>query len=144
MNKFAAETHKEFHDGLKKLTTANLLIVDLRGNPGGYLSAVIAMADEVLADKKLIVYTEGRNQPRNEYKAELSGLFEKGKVVVLIGTDKKNYEAIIFSVFQSIILQNLVVLYCVQDKWIMMVYQQCIVKSGGLRNKPKIHGKQED
>lgn len=84
VNKFAAETHKEFHDGLKKLTTAKRLIVDLRGNPGGYLSAVIAMADEVLADKKLIVYTEGRNQPRNEYKAELSGLFEKGKVVVLI------------------------------------------------------------
>lgn len=84
VNKFAAETHKEFHEGLKKLASAKQLIVDLRGNPGGYLSAVIAMADEVLDKNKLIVYTEGRNQPRNEYKAELSGLFEKGKMVVLI------------------------------------------------------------
>ncbi|MFN9917209.1 MAG: S41 family peptidase, partial [Pirellulaceae bacterium] len=60
------------------------LIIDLRGNPGGYLAAVIEMADQLLDNRKLIVYTQGRNQPRIEYKAEKTGLFEQGKLVVLI------------------------------------------------------------
>jgi carboxyl-terminal processing protease len=87
VSRFALETDKEFAEGIKSLKATgklNHLIVDLRSNPGGYLAAVINMVDQVLDDRKLIVYTEGRNQPRIEYKAEKSGLFEQGKLVVLI------------------------------------------------------------
>ncbi|MFN9581837.1 MAG: S41 family peptidase [Bacteroidota bacterium] len=87
VSRFALETANEFAEALKELkATGKLsgLIIDLRGNPGGYLAAVIEMADQLLDNRKLIVYTQGRNQPRIEYKAEKTGLFEQGKLVVLI------------------------------------------------------------
>jgi len=86
ISRFSATTYKEFTDAIKELQLQHMqhLVVDLRGNPGGYLNAVTEMADEVLNDKKLIVYTQGLHQPRTEYKAEKNGLFEQGKLIVLV------------------------------------------------------------
>lgn len=86
ISRFAANTHREFTEALAKLQEQqiNRLVIDLRGNPGGYLNAATEIADELLDDDKLIVYTQGRSQPRNNYKASKKGLFEQGRLVVLV------------------------------------------------------------
>jgi len=60
------------------------LILDLRGNGGGFMGEAVNMADEFLDGNKLIVYTQGNSSPREEFKARRDGLFEKGKLVVLV------------------------------------------------------------
>ena len=60
------------------------LIFDLRGNGGGFMNEAIDMADEFLDGDKLVVYTEGVNSKKREYRCKRPGLFEKGKLVVLV------------------------------------------------------------
>jgi carboxyl-terminal processing protease len=60
------------------------LILDLRGNSGGYLQTAIDLADEFIGKGNMIVYTEGHNHPRYTYKASSKGEFEKGRLVLLI------------------------------------------------------------
>lgn len=86
LNKFSKGTPDEFRSGMKKLTDAGMkkLILDLRGNPGGYLSGAVEIADELLDGKKLIVYTDGRSVGRRDYAAQYQGIFESGEVVVLV------------------------------------------------------------
>jgi carboxyl-terminal processing protease len=86
LNRFSRTTFQEFKDGIKKLTNQDMkkLILDLRGNPGGYLTAATKIADEFLSGKKLIVYTEGKAVGRHDYDAGKIGLFEEGHMVVLI------------------------------------------------------------
>lgn len=87
LNKFAASTTQEFGEAFDRLNnqhTIRQLILDLRGNPGGYLNAATELADEFLDGNKLITYTEGRSRPRKEFKAGRPGRFEKGRLVILI------------------------------------------------------------
>ncbi|HKR05151.1 MAG TPA: S41 family peptidase [Bacteroidia bacterium] len=87
VNRFAATTFEpEFMNALSKLKKQGMtqLILDLRGNPGGYLDAATKLADEFLPDKKLIVYTQGKSRPKTVYEATKEGNFETGKVVVMI------------------------------------------------------------
>jgi carboxyl-terminal processing protease len=87
LNKFAASTMQEFgeaFDRLNRQQKIERLILDLRGNPGGYLNAATDLADEFLDGNKLITYTEGRTKPREEFKASRMGRFEQGKLLVLI------------------------------------------------------------
>ena len=83
---FGATTHQEFLEGLKILRDQGMqhLILDLQENGGGYLKAAVDIANEFLQRKDLIVYTEGRKVPRTEYKADGGGVFQQGKVVVLV------------------------------------------------------------
>ena len=60
------------------------LILDLQGNGGGYLNAAIDLADQFLGKKELIVYTEGRRNPRSEFFAKGNGAFLNGRLVVLV------------------------------------------------------------
>jgi carboxyl-terminal processing protease len=60
------------------------LILDLRGNGGGLMKEATAIADEFLSDDKLIVYTEGDKVNRTDFRAQRDGIFEKGKIIVLI------------------------------------------------------------
>ena len=83
---FGATTHQEFLEGLKTLRNQGMqhLILDLQENGGGYLKAAVDIANEFLQKNDLIVYTEGRKVPRTEYKADGSGVFRQGKVIVLV------------------------------------------------------------
>ena len=86
VNKFASETPIEFADALQGLVNKGMknLVLDLRGNPGGYLQGAVELADEFLAGTPLIVYTEGRAVGKDEYRAGKNGLFEQGNLVVLV------------------------------------------------------------
>ena len=86
VSKFSATTYKEFTTALKVLVDRGMktLILDLRGNTGGYLEAATYMADEFLGSGQLIVYTEGENRPRNYAYATKKGLFEDNDLIVLI------------------------------------------------------------
>ena len=86
VNRFAATTGQEFTDAFHKLQKQGMkdLILDLQGNGGGYLNAAISLCDQILGKKELIVYTEGRRNPRSEFEAKGDGDFQKGRLVVLV------------------------------------------------------------
>ena len=83
---FSATTSDEFAESLRKLKKQGMktLVLDLQENGGGYLHAAVEIANQMLHEGDLIVYTEGRSAKRMEYKAKGGGLFEKGKVIVLV------------------------------------------------------------
>jgi carboxyl-terminal processing protease len=85
LNKFAATTEKEFNDAIAALKKSNMqnLILDLRGNGGGYMLAATALADKFFPDQKLLVYLKGRKTPRQDYKSSGSGSLSSARVVVL-------------------------------------------------------------
>lgn len=86
INRFSATTAEEFKRALLDLITkgATQMIIDLRQNPGGYLDVATSLADELLGGNKLIVYTQGRNAPRKNYRAEQQGAFETGRLAILV------------------------------------------------------------
>ena len=86
INRFSATTHKEFKHKLKELKDKGMksLVIDLRQNPGGYLNAATEIADELLDDNKMIVFTKGKSVDKQEYKANIPGEFENGKLTILI------------------------------------------------------------
>jgi len=86
INKFAATTDDDFRTAFIGLQNKGLkkLVLDIRDNGGGYLSAATALADEFLKKDKLIVYTKGIHEERKDYFATDSGMFQNGKLAVLI------------------------------------------------------------
>ena len=86
INRFGATTYEEFMDALASLKGQGLqdLILDLQGNGGGYLNAAIDIANEFLGAGELIVYTEGRRNPRHEFFAKGNGKHQSGRLVVLV------------------------------------------------------------
>ena len=86
INRFGATTHKEFMEAFHALKKQGMkdLILDLQGNGGGYLNVSIDLANEFLDKGELIVYTEGRRNPRSEFLAKGNGEFKKGRLVVLV------------------------------------------------------------
>ena len=83
---FGATTHREFVDAIQQLGLMGMksLVLDLQENGGGYLQAAVEIASEFLAKGDLIVYTDGRRTPRQEYRAKGEGQFMFGRVVVLV------------------------------------------------------------
>lgn len=83
---FGENTYPEMLIALAKLSQEGFknLCIDLRDNSGGYLSAAVNMANEFLPDKKLIVYTQGRKSPRQDYRSDGKGSYQKIPLVVLI------------------------------------------------------------
>ena len=86
ISRFAATTSEEFTNALHQLQKKGMkdLILDLQGNGGGYLSAAIEVVNHFLGRKQLIVYTEGRRNPHQEYVARGNGDFQNGRLVVLV------------------------------------------------------------
>jgi carboxyl-terminal processing protease len=85
LNSFSRSTVEEVQTAIKNLKNQGMkhLIFDLQGNGGGLLYAAQQIADEFLTEQKLIVYSEGRAQPRSDLKAGKKGLWEDGQLVVL-------------------------------------------------------------
>ncbi|MDL2262606.1 S41 family peptidase [Bacteroidales bacterium OttesenSCG-928-I21] len=86
ISKFGAKTYQEFLHAIGKLKNegASQMILDFRGNPGGYMGAAINMINEFLPAGNLIVYTEGKTLERENYFADGTGSCLGTKVVVLI------------------------------------------------------------
>lgn len=86
LESFGMKTHKEFMDAVKELEKQGMksLILDLQDNGGGYLQAAVQIANEFLKDNEMIVYTEGRNVRRQNYKAIGNGRLQKIRVYVLV------------------------------------------------------------
>ena len=86
INRFGATTHEEFMEALARLKGQGMqdLILDLQGNGGGYLNAAIDIANEFLGGGELIVYTEGRRNPRRDFFAKGDGRHQFGKLIVLV------------------------------------------------------------
>ena len=83
---FGAKTHNEFVtklDSLQKRGMKNL-ILDLSGNGGGYLTAAVGVLGELIDENQLVVYTEGKKNPRFDYMSKGSGKFRKGNLVVIV------------------------------------------------------------
>src|SRR5664279_379897 len=85
LNKFAATTEKEFSDAVTNLKKNNMknLVLDLRGNGGGYMLAATQLADKFFADEKLLVYLLGRKSPRQDFKSTGNGVLSSSRLVVL-------------------------------------------------------------
>ena len=103
LSKFSATTVSEFKKGIGELDSQGMkkLIFDLRGNTGGYLNAAVDIADEFLPRGSLIVYTEGRNRPRNYMKARRHGQLEDIPVVVLIDGESASASEIVAGALQD-------------------------------------------
>lgn len=103
VSKFSATTYEEFLAALESLGNKgmNTLILDLRGNTGGYLQAATQMADEFLKEEQLIVYTEGNNRPRTYAYATRKGHFEDNSLVVLINEGSASASEIIAGAVQD-------------------------------------------
>ena len=86
ISRFAATTAEEFEKALHDLQKKGMrnLILDLQGNGGGYLNAAIEIDNHMLQKGELIVYTEGKRNPRTEFNARGNGDFRDGKLVVLV------------------------------------------------------------
>lgn len=83
---FGENTYPELLIALAQLSQEGFtnLIIDLRDNTGGYLKSAVQMANEFLPKNKLIVYTEGRKSPRQDYKSDGRGSYQNIPLVVLI------------------------------------------------------------
>jgi len=86
INSFGANTLAEYNDALDTLKKQGMtsLILSLQSNGGGYLDAAIALADDFLGDKRLIVYTQGQHLLRRDALATSEGNFEKNKLIILV------------------------------------------------------------
>lgn len=103
INRFSATTLREYNKGLDTLFSQGMkhLILDLRGNSGGYLNTAIKLSDEFLSSRKLIVYTEGRSFPKDRKFSTSVGRMETGKVVVLINSGSASASEIVSAAIQD-------------------------------------------
>jgi len=103
ISRFASTTFIEFESALAKLDKLGMkqLILDLRGNPGGYLDAAIDICDEFLPKGKMIVYTQGKNRPRQNSMATEQGRFEQQKLVILIDENSASASEIVAGAIQD-------------------------------------------
>lgn len=86
ISSFGATTHDEFLKAMDKLKSEGMkhLLLDLEGNGGGYMQAAVQIADEFLPKGDMIVYTDGRATGHHDYRATQGGVFENGKLVILV------------------------------------------------------------
>jgi carboxyl-terminal processing protease len=86
VSRFGEQTYKEFTDAMEKLdkSGASKIIIDLRGNPGGYLAAVIRMVNDFLEKGDMILVTKGKSQPEKTYTANTNNIWSNKKLYLLI------------------------------------------------------------
>ena len=100
---FGENTYPELLIALAKLSQRGFssLAIDLRGNTGGYLESAVQIANEFLAKGQLIVYTEGRRYPRQEYRADGRGSYQQIPLVVLVDESSASAAEILAGAIQD-------------------------------------------
>ena len=103
LDRFSQTTNEEFAKALKKLQSQKMksLILDLTGNGGGLLDEAAMLADQFLDKDKLLVYTKGRKARRQEFFSTSQGLFEKGKLVLMIDENSASASEILSGAIQD-------------------------------------------
>jgi carboxyl-terminal processing protease len=100
---FGENTYPEMLIALAQLSQDDFsnLVIDLRGNTGGYLGSAVQIANEFLPKNKLIVYTEGRRSPRQEYRSDGRGSYQSMPLVVLIDEGSASASEILAGAIQD-------------------------------------------
>lgn len=103
ISKFAATTYQEYLKAFNQLSKQGMkkMILDLRGNPGGYLNAAVDISDEFLANGLQIVYTQGKTHPKKTYKATEHGSFENSPLAILIDEGSASASEIVAGAVQD-------------------------------------------
>lgn len=104
VSRFANSTYLEFKSAILTLQEQGMkkLILDLTGNPGGYLNRAVEIADEFIAGKELIVYTDGKEKRYSEehFSGE-KGEFEKGELIIMIDEGSASASEIVSGAVQD-------------------------------------------
>ena len=103
LKNFGENTYPELLIALAKLAQQgfNSLVIDLRGNTGGYLESAVQIANEFLSKGQLIVYTQGRAFPRQEYRSDGRGSYQKIPLVVLVDEGSASASEILAGAIQD-------------------------------------------
>lgn len=103
LNSFTMPSGNEFGEAAAQLKSQGMkkLIFDLRNNGGGYMSAATDIVDQFLPSGKLIVYTEGRNQPKDPYYSTSRGILEDVELVILINSMSASASEIVAGAIQD-------------------------------------------
>jgi len=103
INRFAATTYQEMMEKVILLQNKGMekLILDFRGNPGGYLHIANQICDEFLKDGELIVFTEGRNRSKEETFATQNGQLEEMQIIALINEGSASASEIVSGALQD-------------------------------------------
>lgn len=104
LDRFARTTYQEFRQALQELKASGMerLILDLRGNPGGYMDMAIRISDDFLSEGQVIVSARGRLEENNmESVARRGGLFEEGPVIVLVDENSASASEIVAGALQD-------------------------------------------
>ncbi|TAE99581.1 MAG: peptidase S41, partial [Runella slithyformis] len=104
VTRFSETTYEEFKTALGSLKAQGMkkLLLDLRGNPGGFMDRATNMADELLSGSKLLVYTDGKDDRYDrQTRAQFTGMFEDGPVVVMIDEGSASASEIVAGALQD-------------------------------------------
>ncbi|MDA9228205.1 S41 family peptidase [Flavobacteriales bacterium] len=103
INRFSAKTTNEFNKAAYKLLESGMkkLIIDLRDNPGGYLSAAVNICDNILQEGELIVFTKGRMREKSEIFSNSTTELEKTEIIILINEGSASASEIIAGAIQD-------------------------------------------
>lgn len=103
ISRFGATTYEEYMRAFNELKSKgmNVLVLDLRGNPGGYLNAAVMLSDEFLPPGKEIVHTKGRSESKKIHMATAKGSFENNKLVLLIDEGSASASEIVAGAVQD-------------------------------------------
>ena len=103
IKKFAENTYPELLISLAQLSQNNLqnLVIDLRGNLGGYMASAVQIANEFLPKNRLIVYMEGRRSPRQDFMSDGKGSYQQIPLVILIDEASASSSEIVSGAIQD-------------------------------------------
>lgn len=103
LSRFARTSVDEVRRAIRELKQQGMtaLMLDLRGNGGGFLDIACGLANEFLPARSLMVYTEGRNSPRQDFRANYLGSFKKGNLVVMIDEGSASASEIVSGAIQD-------------------------------------------
>lgn len=104
INTFGENTYDEFYEQLSKLKAQKIqnLVIDLRQNTGGFLEVAVRILDDFIPNRELLVYTAGLKYKREDFYSEKQGIFEDGRLVILIDEGSASASEIVAGAIQDL------------------------------------------